>query len=126
MATGSTIGPRGEPLRRVGIVVEEKEGALFLVPKTPEAVIRFSAFLADQARVELRPSSAAPAALTLVIRLALPEGGELALDYATTRHGGVLEDWIRVETDQGPALAEPDVDLVSQWLGPHKRWMEQA
>tara|TARA_B100000780_G_scaffold4989_1_gene3989 strand:+ start:4499 stop:5440 length:942 start_codon:yes stop_codon:yes gene_type:complete len=115
----SVLGEKDIALSQLGLSVEATEDGICVASKSPESLIRLSAYIVQGGRITLRGVGR----YEFVIQM--PKTGVGNANCMVVAQDSFAIDWMDITGFGAPKLEINDITKISKWAMPHAEWVSQ-
>ena len=117
LSSASEIGPKKQLISSMGVGVEVTDNGIRLAVKSPEALIRFSAYVVQAQSIRLVVNA------RFQLWVQLPSSAEGPAPITVTANDNFATEWMDVEGLGAPTLEAPDIKTIIDWSFNHISWL---
>lgn len=115
----SVLGEKNIPLSDLGLSVEAGEDGICIASKSPESLIRLSAYIVQGGRITLKGVGS----YEFVIEMPITGTGNANCTIVAQDLFAI--EWMDIEGFGAPKLETTDITKISKWALPHAEWVSQ-
>jgi hypothetical protein len=119
LSAESVLGDKDVPLGDLGLTIQAGDKGIVIGSKSPESLIRLSAYIVQGSRITLRGVG------SYEFSIQMPKAGDGNADCLIVAQDGFASDWMDVSGFGSPVINEERIKKISEWALPHAEWTNQ-
>jgi len=115
----SVLGDKNVSLSDLGLSIQAGDTGIVIGSKSPESLIRFSAYIVQGSRITLKGVG------NYEFVIQMPKTGTGEANCMIVAKDGFAGDWMDVSGFGAPDLDDDDILKISEWALPHEAWTDR-
>jgi hypothetical protein len=115
----SVLGEKEVPLGDLGLSIQAGENGIVISSKSPESLIRLSAYIVQGSRITLKGVG------NYEFVIQIPKAGNGEASCIVVAKDGFACDWMDVSDFGAPKLDDDVIVKISEWALPHAKWADR-